>query len=117
VSILLLLAHSGLNARLSHTYVAKEFVDFEQLSGTQNETIIKELSIAGENVFETFQFLSPYPMRPRGDSENGLNWDDGHIPYNQLSLVVNEAVAGFAHLYAYDDSKCTLISVARLSRS
>jgi hypothetical protein len=31
-------------------------VDFEQLSGTQNETVVKELSIAGRNVLETFQF-------------------------------------------------------------
>jgi hypothetical protein len=58
-----------------------EFVIFyEQLSETQNETIIKELSIAGENVLETFQYLSPYDMRPHGDSENGLNLDDGYIP-------------------------------------
>jgi hypothetical protein len=28
-------------------------IDYEQLSGTQNETIVKELSIAGEIVFET----------------------------------------------------------------
>jgi len=41
---------------------------------------------------------------------NGLKWDDGRIPYNQLSAVLNEAVAGFAHLYGYGDSKCILIS-------
>jgi hypothetical protein len=85
-------------------------VDFEQLCGTQNETVVKELSIAGHNVLETFQFQSPYTMRPHGNSENGLNWDDGHIPYNQFSSVLNESVAGFAYLYAYGDSKCTLIS-------
>ena len=85
-------------------------LDFEQLCGTQNETVVKELSIAGHNVFETFQFQIPYAMRPHGNRENGLNWDDGHIPYNQLSSVLNEAVAGFAHLYAYGDSKCTWIS-------
>ena len=49
-------------------------------------------------------------MRPHGESENGLNWDDAHIPHNQLSSVLNEAFASFAHLYAYGDSKCTLIS-------
>ena len=85
-------------------------VDFEQLRGTHNETVVKELSIAGRNVLETFQFLSPYAIRPHGHGENGLNLDDGHIPYNKLSAVLNEAVAGFAHLYAYGDSKCTLIS-------
>ena len=49
-------------------------------------------------------------MRSHGNSENGLNWDDGHIPYTQLSSVLNDAVAGFAHLYAYEDSKCRMIS-------
>jgi len=85
-------------------------VDFEQLCGTQNETIVKELCVAAHNVIETFQFQSPYAMRPHGNSENGLNWDDGHIPYTQLASVLSEAVAGFAHLYAYGDSKCTFIS-------
>jgi hypothetical protein len=37
-------------------------------------------------------------MRPHGKSENDLNWDDGHIPYNQLFSVMNEAVAGLALL-------------------
>ena len=78
-------------------------IDYEQLSGKQNESIIKEMSIAGENVIETFQFLSPYAMRLHGDTENGLNWDNGHIPYNQLSAVLNESVVGFAHLYAHGD--------------
>jgi hypothetical protein len=85
-------------------------VDFEQLCGTQNETFVNELSIAGRKVLETFQIQSPYAMRPHDGSENGLDWDDGHIPYNQLSSVLHEAVAVFAHLYAYGDYKCTLIS-------
>ena len=29
-------------------------VDFEQIFGTQNETVVKELSVAGRNVLETF---------------------------------------------------------------
>ena len=85
-------------------------VDYEYLTGSQNETVIKDLSIANENVFETFHFQSPYAMRPRGDEENGLNWDDGHIAYNQLSTVLSEAVVGFAHLYGYGESKCRLLS-------
>ena len=69
------MTHSCLDFRLSHTYVALEFViDYEQLNGTQNVTIIKELSIAGESVLETFQFLSPYAMRPHRDTENGVKW-------------------------------------------
>ena len=57
-----------------------------------------------------FRFLSPYGTRPQEDTGNCLNWDVGHIPHNQLSAVLNEAVAGFAHLYANGGSKCTLIS-------
>jgi len=83
--------------------------DFEQLCGTQNETVVKELSIAGHNVLETFQFQSPYGMKPH-KCENGLNLDDGHIPYTQLASVLSEAAAGFAHLYANGASKCTFIS-------
>jgi len=66
--------HSDLGTRLSLTKVAIEIViDYEQLRGTQNETVIKELYIAGDNILEIFQFLSPYVMRSHGDSENGLN--------------------------------------------
>jgi hypothetical protein len=42
-------------------------------------------------------------MRPHGDEENGLNWDDGHTAYNQLSILLSEAVAGFAHIYGYGE--------------
>ena len=63
-----------------HSLAIETVVDFEQLSGTQNESFMKEMSTAGRNVLETFQFQSPYAMRPHGDTENGLNWDDGHIP-------------------------------------
>ena len=43
-------------------------VDFEKVCGSQNEAVIKELSIAGHNVLETFHFQSPYTMRPHGNS-------------------------------------------------
>ena len=85
-------------------------VDFEQLCGIQNDTTVKELSIADHNVLENFCFQRPYAMRPHGNCEKCLNWDHGHIPYTQFSSVLNEAVAGFAQLYSYGDSKCTLIS-------
>ena len=85
-------------------------VDIEQLCVTQNETVVKKLSIACHNDLESFQFQSPYAIRPHGNSEKGLNFDDGYILYNQLSSALNDAVAGFAHLYEQGDSKCTLIS-------
>ena len=48
-------------------------------------------------------------MAEHGSSENGINWADGHIEYKDLHTVVTEAVAGFAHLYAYGVSKVTFI--------
>ena len=53
-----------------------------ELSGIQNATVIKELFIAGRNVLDTFHFMISYAMRPHGVTENGLIWEDGHIPYN-----------------------------------
>jgi hypothetical protein len=40
-------------------------------------------------------------MLPHGAEENGLNWDDGHVPYLYLQTTVTEAVAEYAHLYSY----------------
>ena len=76
--------HSGLVTRL----ICMQLVDYEYLRGSQNKTAINELSIAGENVLETFHLQSPYPMRLHGDQGNGLNGDDGRIAYNQLSTVL-----------------------------
>ena len=49
-------------------------------------------------------------MRPHGSAENGLNWDDSHIPYRQLETVLSEAVACYAHLYIYGALKCKFLS-------
>jgi hypothetical protein len=38
-----------------------EVVDYEYLTRSQNETVIKEVSIAGENVLQTFHFQTPMP--------------------------------------------------------
>jgi len=57
----------------------------------------------------TFRFKPLYKMADHGSSENGINWIDGHIEYRDLHMVLNEAVAGFAHLYAYGVSKCTFL--------
>jgi len=48
-------------------------------------------------------------MRPHGDKEYGLKWDDDNIPYHQLSMVLSEAVAALAYLYVYGQSKCKLL--------
>jgi len=94
----------------SSVAVMEVVVDYEYLTGTQHEIVIKKLSVAAEIVLETFHFQNPYAMRPHGDKENGLNWDDEHIPYHKLSTVLSEAVTGFEHLYGYGESRCNLLA-------
>jgi hypothetical protein len=73
-------------------------IDYETLKGQNDEPVVKELSLAADNFAKTFHFASPYKTAPHDDADNGLNWTDGHIPYEQLFSVLSEAVAGFAHL-------------------
>ena len=40
-------------------------------------------------------------MHAHGSEENGVNWDDDHIPYDQLNRVLNEITEPFEHLYVY----------------
>jgi hypothetical protein len=82
-------------------------IDYKFLRWRQNETIVKELCVASATISENFRFKSPYKMADHGSSENGINWADGIIQYSELHTVLNEGVAGFAHLYAYRFSKCT----------
>jgi len=75
-------------------------IDYESLWGRQNETVVKDLCVARAIASETFCLIPPYKMADHGSIENGINWTDGHIDYKELHTVLNEAVAGFAHLYA-----------------
>jgi len=49
-------------------------------------------------------------MNAHGSKENGLNWNDSHIPYDQLHTVLNEVAANFAHLYVYGSEKCEILN-------
>jgi len=49
-------------------------------------------------------------MHRHGSAENGLNWDDGIVPYNQLENALSESVAGYAHLYSYSITKCKFLT-------
>jgi hypothetical protein len=60
-------------------------IDFEFLRERQNEIVVKKLAVAGQNLSELFRFESPYAMAALSSDENGLNWDDGHIPYHKCS--------------------------------
>ena len=53
-----------------------------------------------DGVVQTFLFRPPYHMKPHGSEENGVNWNDGFIGYDQVFTVLNEAVAIYDRLYA-----------------
>jgi len=74
-------------------------IDFEFLRGRQCEIVFKELSVAAKNMIDSFRIKSPYRMTSHGSDENALNWEDAHIAYHYLYIVVSEAVAVFAHFY------------------
>jgi hypothetical protein len=73
-------------------------IDYEVLYGSDNEPIVKELSIAADGVINTFLFRSPYHMPAHGDTLNGLAWADGYINYENLQTVVSEVVANYAKI-------------------
>jgi len=85
-------------------------IDFEFLRGCHCEIVVKELSVANKIMIETFRFKSFYSMMSQSSDENGLNWENGHIAYHNLYMVVSEAVAGFAHLYCYGVTKCKFLT-------
>jgi hypothetical protein len=84
-------------------------IDYEILKGLNDEGVIKEAGLVADNVVQTFHFKSPYNTASHRDVENGLNWAVGHIPYDQLFQVLNEAVAGYVNLYSYGAAKCSIL--------
>ena len=84
-------------------------IDIEFLQGI-NELVITELTVVSDRVIPTFLFRAPYHVGPHGSEENGLNWNDGFIPYDQLFTLLNEAVAIYDHLYAMGNDKCQLLN-------
>jgi hypothetical protein len=85
-------------------------IDYESLRGAQNEEIVKEISVAGKNVLETFHFKSPYIMKAHSSEENGIAWADGQLEYDKLRQTIREAVSGYAHLYAYGIAKTRFLT-------
>ena len=85
-------------------------IDYETLTGKNNEPVVKELSIAADGVLQTWHFRSPYTMLPHGSEENGLNWADGHLDYHDVFTVLSEGVAIYPHLYARGIIKCAFLS-------
>jgi len=83
-------------------------VDYEVFVGGQNETVVKELYVCSAAASETFSLKPPTKWRIRLD-RIGTYFIDGHRDHWELHTVHNEAVASFAHLYAYGVSKCTFL--------
>ena len=46
--------------------------------------MVKELSVAANNMNDSFHFKIPYTMTSHGSDENGLIWEDGHIANHDL---------------------------------
>jgi hypothetical protein len=91
-------------------------INYEFLSGAHGEEVIKEVSVASENVLETFRFLPPYAMNAHSSEDSGISWDDGIIAYSSLFQTLTEATTNFAHLYAKGTAKCKFLS-KRLGRT
>jgi len=85
-------------------------IDYEVLRGRQNEEVVKEVSVAAENVIETFHFKSPYPKTAHGCDKNGLSWADDQLDYDKLHETISEAVSGYARLYAYGIAKTKFLT-------
>ena len=66
--------------------------------------------MAANNMVDSFVFKSPYSMTSHGSDQNGLNWEDGHIVYHDLYIVVGKKVAGFEYLYCYGVTKCKFLT-------
>ena len=51
-------------------------IEFEYLRGRQNEIVVKESAVAGENFIESFLFEPDFYMAHHDAIENRLNWND-----------------------------------------
>ena len=69
-------------------------IDYEALCGRQNEEVVKEVSVAAENIIETFHFKPPYTTTAHGSDKNGLSWRDGQLDYEKLRATISQAVSG-----------------------
>jgi len=85
-------------------------IDYEALRGRQNEEVVKEVSVAAENVIENFHFKPPYTMTAHGSDKNGLSWADGQLDYEKLRQTISEAVSGYTHPYAYGIAKTRFLT-------
>jgi len=84
-------------------------IEIEFLQGNKEQDI-KELVIVADGAHMHYLFRPPYHIEPHGSKESGLNWDDGLIHYNQVQIVLTEALAPYNHLYARGCDKCLLLN-------
>ena len=80
-------------------------IDIEFLQGV-NKLVIKELAVVSDGVLQMLSIIWSLTV----SEENGLNWNDGFIPYDQVFTVLNETVAIYDHLYALGNDKCQILN-------
>jgi hypothetical protein len=85
-------------------------IDYETVKRAHGEDTVKKLSVASDNVHETFRFHPSYPMEKHSEEFNGLNWNGGIIEYAKLFQTVNEVPANFAHLYGKGTAQTRFLS-------
>jgi hypothetical protein len=68
-------------------------IDYEAMRGRQNEEVVKEVSVAAENVIEKFHFKPQYTITAHGSDKNGLFWSDSQLDYEKLRANISEAVS------------------------
>lgn len=87
-------------------------MDYQTLTGSRSEIVVKELAVVGKNVLQTYHFKKPYNSTHKTLQNNttGMHWEDGYIDYSALHTILNEIVAGYTHLYAYGEEKCSFLN-------
>ena len=83
-------------------------VDFLSVTGPDEDIVVTELSVVGAGVLQTYHF--DLPTDPYDSPPPVRDGDTGHIPYSALPAILQDAVAGYAHLYSYGRIKCGFLS-------
>jgi hypothetical protein len=103
------------------------FLSVAYLRGKDNELVIKEVGFVklnpntGSSQVQCFLFKPPYGEGELSDKQTSANafmtrnfhkikWNDGHIPYTQLSYILLQACKGEREIYAKGSEQARLFS-------
>lgn len=99
-------------------------VDFQGFKDNQNAFIIKELAfcdLVSENKWKHFTFRPPYPKSElfykviRANewctrNLHGFKWEDGRVPYAELTNVLQTTTSNFKHVITKGQEKAKFLS-------